>query len=308
MYPYWQDMQEPQPAKPQIGRWLMLLILVAAGVLGLLAMRTQVARDAIVEIVARLAPKPAPRPAPVILSPTELDGRLANLTTQAQAELLLAESVDGSTVALDRLFARSEGWRGTIQQTPTLTPLLLAAYGSGDLRVRAASLDVYLDVYNVSKDSMAVSAFEQRVAAQPQARPWALWVLAALGNRGVEPIGVLREEMTYMNDPNEETRAGAVEGLSILGTDAALEPLLDSLRNDPSPRVRERTARGLAQRGMFTRAQRMIIVPRLLDMVEDPAVDGGTRNGIYNALTDITGASIGSDPKAWRSWWNEHHP
>jgi HEAT repeat protein len=118
---------------------------------------------------------------------------------------------------------------------------------------------------------------------------------------------VLREELNYVNDPDERTRSWAVQGLAILGTDLAIEPLLDSFRNDPSPTVRERAACGLAQSGMFTQAQRMTAVPRLLDFAEDPTMDARTRGWVFQALQDITGANLGPDTQTWRRWWNEHH-
>jgi hypothetical protein len=44
----------------------------------------------------------------------------------------------------------------------------------------------------------------------------------------------------------------------------------------------------------------------LLDMAEDGGLDEGTRGMVYHALQDITGTNLGSDPQAWRRWWNEH--
>jgi len=227
------------------------------------------------------------------------------MTPQAQAELLLEESINHYSSAIELIEPRLEAWRGILQLTPKLSQLLETAMNSNDLRVRAAALEIYLDAYNLPKDPWSVSRLERQIADEPRARPWALWMLGALGNRGVDPLGVVREEMNYVKDASEETRVWAVEGLAILGSDEAMEPLLDSFRSDPSPHVRERAACGLAQSGMFTQAQRMTVVPRLLDFAEDPALDAQTRGWVYHALQDITGANLGSDPKAWRRWWSE---
>jgi hypothetical protein len=54
---------------------------------------------------------------------------------------------------------------------------------------------------------------------------------------------------------------------------------------------------------MFTKEQRRTAVPGLLDMADDSTLDPGTRSWVFRALQEITGASKGSDAKAWRSWW-----
>jgi hypothetical protein len=61
----------------------------------------------------------------------------------------------------------------------------------------------------------------------------------------------------------------------------------------------------IAQSGMFTEAQRMRAVPGLLKMIDDATLDATTRSWVFQALRDITGATIGSDPAAWRSWWSQ---
>ena len=71
-----------------------------------------------------------------------------------------------------------------------------------------------------------------------------------------------------IHDENVNIRYWAVEGLAYLATDAAIAPLLDVFHDDPSPMIRERAACGLAQSGMFSAAQRLTAVPRLLDFAE----------------------------------------
>lgn len=129
-----------------------------------------------------------------------------------------------------------------------------------------------------------------------------------MGNRDVEPERALEVLLRYSRDPEEKTRYWTVEGLSLLGSDATLEPLLDILHNDPSAQVRERAACGLAQSGMLTKDQRLKAVPTLLNFAEDPSLDPDTRTWVFQALRDITGASVGSDPATWRNWWAQNSP
>ena len=95
-------------------------------------------------------------------------------------------------------------------------------------------------------------------------------------------------------------------GLGLLATDNALPALIRMFREDPSPQVRETAACSIAQSGMFTEAQRMRAVPDLLKMMDDAALDATTRSWVFEALRDITGVSIGSDPAGWRAWWSQH--
>ena len=92
----------------------------------------------------------------------------------------------------------------------------------------------------------------------------------------------------------------------MLGTDETVAPLLEAFRSDPSPLVRERGGCGLAQSGMLTREQRRRAVPQLLKMTDDMTLDDATRGWVFQALRDITGASIAAEPAAWRTWWAQH--
>ena len=132
-------------------------------------------------------------------------------------------------------------------------------------------------------------------------------MLGVLGNRGVEPRKAFEVLMDHRHDPEEQTRYWAVEGLSMLGSDETIAPLLEAFRSDPSPLVRERGGCGLAQSGMLTREQRLRAVPGLLRMSDDQALDTATRGWVFQALRDITGASVGSDASAWRTWWAQNH-
>ena len=94
-------------------------------------------------------------------------------------------------------------------------------------------------------------------------------------------------------------------GLGLLATDNSIPALIGIFREDPSPGVREMAACSIAQSGMFTESQRMRAVPDLLKMMDDATLDATTRSWVFQALRDITGAGIGSDPATWRAWWSQ---
>jgi HEAT repeat protein len=170
------------------------------------------------------------------------------------------------------------------------------AQNSNDLRVRAAAIEVYLAAYDLAKDSGSYYQLTRRAREEAGARPWALWMLGALGNRGVEPQGAFDTLREFARNRDEETRYWAVAGLGLLGTDETIEPLLEVFHNDPSPRVREHAACNLAQSGMLTHAQRMRAVPELLKFMDDPSLDPETQGWVYQALRDITGEWFGRNP------------
>lgn len=228
---------------------------------------------------------------------------LSTLAPQAQAELLLEEAVNDYGVAGGQLSARVDSWRGRLTMSPRMTDLLDSGLNSPDLRVRAAAIEMELVVYNLPKARESSDLLIERIATDPAGRSWALWMLGAIGNRGIQPEQALRTLIQYAHDPDEKTRFWAVEGLSLLGTDATIQPLLDIFRNDPSLRVRERAGSALAQSGMLTKKQRLTAVPALMSLGEDPSLDSNTRNWTYQALRQITGAHYGTNPTEWREWW-----
>jgi len=296
----------PQSFDPGTPARLAVLLGIALLFLVYCALRPGGVRAQVEEIERLLGRKNDAAPTAPPKNPRRAQGTVDAMTPQAQAELLLDEAVHNEEGALEDLNARLDGWRGYLQMTPRLSQEMVPALNASDLQVRAACLEIFLDVYDVAKQPESVSTLEQRISAEPDARPWALFSLGALGNRGIDPIGVRRKLEDYANDPNGDTRAWAMEGLAILGTNEAIDPLLESLRNDPSPNVKDRAACGLAQSGMFTHEQRMSAVPRLLDMAEDASLDATARGFVYHALQDITQGNQGSDARAWRRWWNEH--
>ena len=235
-----------------------------------------------------------------------VDVNLAALPPQAQAVFLLKETVNDYDAGGGRLLAQMESWRGELTMTPQLTSLLDSGLNSPDLRVRAAAIEMELVTYDLPKTRESSDLLIERIANDPAGRSWALWMLGAIGNRGIEPEQALRILIQYSHDADEKTRFWAVEGMSLVGTDATIPPLLDIFRHDPSLEVRERAGSSLAQSGMLTKQQRLAAVPALMSLGEDPSLDSNTRNWTYQALREITGARFGTNPTDWREWWAEN--
>ncbi len=231
---------------------------------------------------------------------------LSRLGPQQQAEQLLALAIRRQQGSLELIRQNAESWRGRLQNTDHLFDLVLTAMKSDDIRVRGAAIEVDLAANNLSKTPRTVARLVKLIRKDPSERPFALWRLGALGNRGVQPKLVLMYLLTFARDPNEQTRFWAVEGLAMLGTDGAVDPLLDRFAHDPSPRVRQRAAVGIAESGMFTHEQRFAAVPDLLNFLDDDALDSDTRGWVYGALRLITGEALGNNAQAWQQWWAHH--
>jgi hypothetical protein len=236
------------------------------------------------------------------------NAELNRLPPQQQAERLLERAVDNDEASLDLLRQNVDGWRGRLKNTDRLFDLVLAALNSHDIRVRTAAVDVDLAANNLSKSPESVARLLRESQRDPAARGMALWRLGSLGNRGVEPEKVLSSLLNYAHNPSEHTRYWAVEGLAMLGNDAAIDPLLDRLVHDSSSRVRERAASSLGQSGLLTREERLAAVPHLLNFADDDSLSASARELVYTTLRVITGAAVGNDPNAWREWWAHHDP
>jgi hypothetical protein len=256
------------------------------------------------------------------LSAADLDSQ----RPQKQAELLLERAVSHSVADTSQIEAqiesRSDAWRGHLQWDSQLGDLTTVALNSNDLSVRASAIEVQLAAYGLTKTESTVDAMVRQADSRDhQQKIWALWALGLLGNRGVEPERVVQVLVAQLKDPgknsdtdrskgrnndrekDEDSRRWAVEGLALVGTTPTIAPLLETMRNDPSPVVREHAACGLAQSGMLSREQRLIAVPQLIDYSADPALDAQTRAWAFQALADITKQHLPNDSAAWRSWY-----
>ena len=248
-----------------------------------------------------------PLPAsPARLSDHETE-ELARMTPQLQAERLLERSINHYGGAIELISAHVGEWYGQLSLSPKFNSLLDTALNANDLRVRAAAIEIELATYNVPKTPVGSDLLVERISEQEN-RYWALWMMGALGNRGVDPDRAFSTLMDHVKDSDEMTRFWAVEGMAMLGSDNTIRPLLDIFRSDPSLKIRERAACSLAQSGMLTKNQRMTAVPEIIGFLDDASVDSPTRGWAVQALNDITAAGLGSDAAAWRSWWAQHQP
>lgn len=287
---------------PERGRTTLL----ACGLilLGALLASTTPARAAWDQIALFLALQGPPVAASAnVLSQHETEA-LDGMTPQGQAELLLERSINHYAGANDEIASRVRRWRGKIKLNDRLNNLFVTAINSDDLRVRAAGIEVDIATRDLAKSAETVDVLEPVARSGEQGpRANALWDLGLLGNRGVEPERVAQILLGSLHDSNENVRYWAVEGLAYLGTDETIEPLLDTFRDDPSPKIRERAACSLAQSGMLSKPQRNKAVPRLLDYAGDFSMNPQTRGWVFQALRDITGQTLPPDPSAWRRWY-----
>lgn len=251
--------------------------------------------------------KPAPASANV-LSEHDIEG-LDRATPQSQAQLLLERSINHYRGANEQIAARVDQWQGRITFDDTLRGLFTTALNSDDLRVRAAAIEIDIVGRGLEKSAATLERLESvNIVGLPAARTNALWDMALIGNRGVEPDRVLETLLGSVRDPDEKVRYWAVEGLAYLGTDGVVTPLLDIFHDDPSPVIRERAACSLSQSGMLSEQQRRTAVPRLLEFAEDWSLDATTREWVFQALRDITGQNLAHDASAWRRWYSAGSP
>jgi HEAT repeat protein len=188
-----------------------------------------------------------------------------------------------------------------------LRSLFMTALNSDDLRVRAAAIEIDLASRNVEKAAAAIDRMEHDARFGEQGpRANALWDIALLGNRGIEPGRAAEILLASIHDSNVNIRYWAVEGLAYLGTDETIAPLLQTFHDDASPMIRERAACGLAQSGMLSEKQRRSAVPQLLDFADDTSLDPETHKWVFQALRDITGQTLPHDAASWRAWYNSN--
>jgi hypothetical protein len=293
-----------EPLTPNNQPWGKLGVAAAVVVLALLFSRTAMARAVWDEVYQFLSLQGKPVPASAaVLSEHEIEA-LDKMSPQNQAELLLERSINHYRGANDQIAARVGSWRGHVVLNDRLRNLFTTALNSDDLRVRAAAIEVDIAGRNLEKSPAIFGSLEADARNGEQGpRANALWDLALLGNRGVEPDRAFDILMGSVRDSNMNIRYWAVEGLAYLGTDATIAPLLQVLHDDPSSMIRERAACGLAQSGMLSEKQRRTAVPHLLDFLDERSLDPETTKWIYQALRDITGQDLPHNAAAWRSWY-----
>jgi len=288
--------------------WRTTSLAALAFVLGAMAAGAGSLRAAWASDARVLTPEqpPAAAASANVLSEHEIDA-LDRMAPQHQAELLLERSINHYRGANEQIAARVTRWRGRVTIENRLRELFTTAINSDDMTVRIAGIEVDIAGRNLVKDASTVDHLEPLARWGEQGpRANALWDLALIGNRGVEQERIFEIIKSSIHDENRNIRYWAVEGLAYLATDAAIAPLLDTFHDDPLPMIRERAACGLAQSGMFTASQRMSAVPALLDFAQDGALQGDTREWVFQALRDITGQTLPHDASQWRDWYAIH--
>lgn len=221
---------------------------------------------------------------------------------QAEAEALLQRLAAGDTASVDQILSQSDSWTGNTARTQKIDQLLGVAINLKDMQVRSAAIQAMLAVEGVPRNSTGLKLLEDAVG-NPGQRAWALWLLGALGSRGVDPVHVAKIIGAYLDDPVVDNRAAAVNGLALLATDETVPMLLDRFRNDPSPVVQERAVCGLSEAGMYTHEQRMVAAASMVGWLDDSLMSAQQRIWMFQALQDISGMSFGTDSAAWRRWY-----
>jgi len=229
-------------------------------------------------------------------------GSRVNSGTQAAAEKLLGQLAARKSGAADEVLAHSVDWTGQTHRSPKADQSILTALDLPDIHAREAALAAELALDAVPQNEVGLSQLKEALG-DPSQRVWALWMLGALGNRGVDPEHTAKILESYLADPDVNVRASAVNGLSLLGTDETVVSMLDRFRNDPSPVVQERAACGLAQSGMYTRDQRMIAAASIVGWLDDSLLTPQQRVWSFQALRDISGQNHGAHSAAWRRWY-----
>ena len=233
--------------------------------------------------------------------------RLARLPVQQQAEELLARSIGHDNRALEMLEHDVESWTSAVRLTDKMKQLDARATYSTDLRVRQADADLWLAMEGWHHNLEAVGLLIKRSETDRQYRPNAFYFLGIEGGRGVDSehvFAVLRDRA--LNDPDPVVRQWSVEGLRFLKTDEALDVLFQSFTHDSNYSVRDRAGCNLSDCGIFTRAQRMRLVPKLIDLAEDRNIDSQMRSWVFMALQGITDVSLPGNAVAWRTWYKQH--
>ena len=226
------------------------------------------------------------------------------LPPQQQAERLLQYAISHHTGATDEIKARVKGWRGTIATTTAMATLLDVARNGADLRVRAAAIEIELAVANMAKTAGQVDELLARIAQSPKDSRWETYMLGLLGNRGVETARIHDALRALAQADEQMVRYQAYAAIANLGTDESVADLVAAFHHDRSADVQINGGGcGLAHCGMLTRAQRMMGVPGLLEMVEDKLLDSGIRTYAYKALREITDENLPDDPQKWREWY-----
>lgn len=255
------------------------------------------------------ASRPKPVPPRVFSGPlTDADlTRVLALPPQAQAEEVFERLIGHDERALEVFSQQFDGWIGRINQSDRMSQLLQRSQFSKDLRVRLAHVDMSLALQGFHENQQAADSLMNRASTDPQYRSWAVFYLGMLAARGVDYDRIHQALLNYArNDKDPNVRQWAVEGLRFLAKDEVLDELFTSFTEDPSLKVRDRAGCNIADCGIFTRKQRMRMVPKLIDLAADSKTNAQTRSWSFLALREITDANVPADALAWNRWYADH--
>src|SRR6266481_510194 len=235
--------------------------------------------------------------------------RVRALPPQAQAEELLERAIVHDSRALELFDQQVGSWNGHIRMTDRMRELERRSEFSKDLRVRCANADINLALEGWQKNERAADLLIERARTDTRYRAAAVYFLGMLAGRGVNYDrihGVLLNYARY--DQDATVRQWAVEGMRFMGKDEVLDELFTSFTEDPATTVRDRAGCNISDCGIFTRKQRMRMVPKLLDLAMNPGTTGQMRNWTFLALQEITDENLPTDALVWSRWYQEHGP
>src|SRR5260370_14713968 len=160
---------------------------------------------------------------------------------------------------------------------------------SKDLRVRYANADINLVLEGWQKNEQAADLLIQRAQSDPRYRAWAVYYLGMLAGRGVDYDRIHGLLLNYArHDKDPTVRQCAVEGMRFLGKDDVLDELFTSFTEHPPNGVPDPADCNISHCGVFTRQQRMSMVPKLIDLAMNPRTTGQMRNWTFLALQQVT--------------------
>jgi hypothetical protein len=239
----------------------------------------------------------------------EDEERVRALPAQAQAEELLERAIGHDTRALELFDQLVDEWRGHIRMSDRMKQLERRSEFSKDLRVRYANADINLVLEGWQKNQEAADLLIQRAQSDTRYRAWAVYYLGMLASRGVDYERIHGVLLNYArNDKDPIVRQWAVEGMRFLGKEEVLDELFTFFTEDPTTAVRDRAGCNISDCGIFTRKQRMRMVPKLLDLAMNPRTTGQMRSWTFLALREITDENLPADALAWSRWYQEHGP
>ena len=147
------------------------------------------------------------------------------------------------------------------------------ARNGANLRVRAAAIELELAAMNIARTAGQVDTLLARIAAGPKDARSAIYTLGLWAIAASRPIGSTTSCASLTRPTIPIVRYPGLCGHRQPRHRRTVADLVAAFHHDPDSRCRINGGGcGLAHCGMLTRAQRMLAIPGLLEMVEDKAV------------------------------------